>query len=213
MTMAKKAGSNAHTMGSIIHMAETVQQSSLPDAQTIAARRKALELLLEQLNENATDQINSPPYLKRSSKEAVYLAELVPPAVLATCREIIDLPKGREFTGWQPKAVTISTLLAFLLTVATKEGHAQQTTFNYEVQSLFVARTASRSLICCTYLQRGAICKVLHSSSSAKLDWRALLSKGGALHHGSAIPLAALLMYITAVVKTVGESNKQAVQW
>eukprot|EP00953_Heterococcus_sp_UTEX-ZZ885_P027328 14674-Heterococcus_DN1.PRE.2 len=196
-------------------MALTVieEGKKLPETHDTAARRKALELRLAQLNENATDCINSPPYLRRSAKEAVYLTETVRSGALAAARQLIDLPASSEFKGGRHVTDTILQVLELLLAVATAKGYAQQETFSFELQTVFAAATASQCLICCALLQRVLVYKVLHSSSPLKLDWRALLSKGGALHHGSAIPLAAMLMYITAVVKAAGDSHKQTAQW
>jgi hypothetical protein len=211
--MAHRHVSKAHTMGRVIHMAESAleQGKFLSSNLDAAATRAALEQALVRLNDTATDPIGSKPYLRRSANEATYLAERMPLAVLASCRQLIEQPAALDFTGEASTSAIISRLLSFLLTVETAAGCTQQKTFNYEVLSVFLAATASPSRICAALLQRGAIYKVMHTP--LPLDWIALRSEGGALHHSSVISLAAMLMYITAVVKSAGESHKQSAQW
>jgi hypothetical protein len=146
--------------------------------------------------------------LGRIAAPAIMAARILTPAAVKLWGEL----RGRV-RGTRTSADVDAGMLHLVLSVPLARGGIHTQPLDIKPVSVFYTLTETSCVDCMDALQRSVVSEIMHWSSSAVLDWDRLLAAGGALHFAGAIPQAAVFLYVTAVIRSIGDELRDSGRW
>jgi hypothetical protein len=195
---------HAITMGSEFRMAELVYAAAWKN-------RPQIEQGLRSLNDDASDRIKDPTILNCRIDNTVLIVDTTKAKTVALCRAIIEEPLAAEFRG-QLSHPEVTALLRELLLTGQVSGTLVLRTQQAKVDPFLTVATSCACASCALAQQKCTILRALYrlnrtGKPGPKLNWHDL--HADLLNPDCGLPLAALTLYISAVVQSLKLDNRQ----
>jgi hypothetical protein len=143
--------------------------------------------------------------------QAAVLSTFLQPAVNDMCIALVGAGVEALYSSdpakpRSAKAVSEVLVSLFLTTSVGGEYVLQSAELDKSTASIFQMCTAADQPLSTQMLQQAVMLKVINKDEPWPLNWPRLTASGGALHITAVGPAGALMLYITAVVQTLGKS-------
>jgi hypothetical protein len=160
--------------------------------------------------------INGHSFPKRAAI-AIKVAKIFASKSVETCTELQYKAIAKMFRGeLRPADAAIEAVVLYADHTATSRTTVKKHKPELQPDSWFCTLTASDSDRCTALLQISILFRVLYTppkSSPAMPDCRELAAAGGPLHPSTAMPLAAVLLYVQALSESLGGALGEVSHW